>query len=602
VSVTTPADNPLLLRFGPFQLDPQACELRKGDTLLHLPPQPCKVLALLVSNPRRVFTRQEIQREIWGGDTYVDFDQGLNAAIRQIRSALCDDAETPRYIQTLSRRGYRFIAKVDEQLEAAASAPLTVPTGFAMPTAPSVPRPLSYRGPLFVVLSLALVVAAVVLVWKIERGRPRTGDIRPSIRSIAVLPLENLSRDPEQQYFADGMTDALITDLAKIHALRVISRNSIMQYKGNPKPMPQIARELNVDAVVEGTVMTSGERVRITAQLVEAPKDRHLWVETYEGDLRDILSLQDQVARAIASEVKTTLTPQEQTILSNARPVDPAAHQAYLRGLYYLHGTTPDTEDKAISYFQQALSIDPNFAQAYAGLAVAYSHNESAHHDSPLEAMPRAKAAALKAIELDSTLADAHSSLGFLKLVFDWDWPGAERELRKALELNPNSPLGHVQYAEYLLLVPHHVDEGIREFQRAYALDPLFPSAQGDLVWYLFESRRYTQSIDEAAKALENDSPFLALSYAELGRRDEALAVAERAATSTKIPVVLAQTASAYALAGQTSKAHVLLDQIVRQAQQGYICGFNVACVYSALGDKEHAFKWLEKAYLQRSD
>jgi TolB-like protein/DNA-binding winged helix-turn-helix (wHTH) protein/Tfp pilus assembly protein PilF len=602
VPVPAPAENPLPLRFGPFQLDLEACELRKGDTLLHLAPQPCKVLALLASRPQKVFTRREIQREIWGGDTFVDFDQGLNVAIRQIRAALCDDAETPRYIETLPRRGYRFIGQIDGHPATAKGVTPAVPAKSAMLSAPAILRPISYRRGVTVVVSLALVVAAVVLVWRIERGRPRPGDIGPSIRSIAVLPLENLSHDPEQQYFADGMTDALITDLAKIHALRVISRNSIMVYKGNPKPMPEVARELSVDAVVEGTVMRSGDRVRITAQLIEVRKDRHLWAETYEGDLRDVLSLQDQVARAIASEVKTTLTPQEQTILSNARPVDPAAHQAYLRGLYYLHGTTPETEDKAISYFQQALRIDPNFAQAYAGLAVAYSHHQSAHHDSPLEAMPRAKAAALKAIELDSTLADAHSSLGFVKLVFDWDWPGAERELRKALELNPNSPLAHVQYAEYLLLVPHHVDEGIQEFRRAYALDPLFPSAQGDLVWYLFESRRYTQSIDEAAKALENDSPFLALSYAELGRRDEALAVAERAATSTKIPVVSAQAASAYALAGQTSKAHVLLDRIVRQAQQGYICGFNVACVYSALGDKEHAFEWLEKAYLQRSD
>lgn len=576
------------VRFGTFEVDLRTGELRKGGVKIKLHGQPFAVLAMLLERQDEVVTREELQEKLWTSDTFVDFEQGLNKAINKLREALGDDADNPRYIETLPRRGYRFVFPIAQ--------PAAIQAAPTVSTAPLWRRPL---------VGLALAMAALVVVGVLgSRFRQLVGGKAPTtpIHSLAVLPLENLSDDPEQQYFADGMTDALITDLAKIHALRVISRNSIMLYKGNPKPTPKVARELNVDAVVEGTVTRSGDRVRITAQLIEARKDRHLWAETYEGNLRDVLSLQDQVARAIASEVKTTLTPQEQTILSNARPVDPAAHQAYLRGLYELHGTTPETEDKAISYFQQALSIDPNFAQAYSGLAVAYSHHESAHHDSPLEAMPKAKAAALKAIELDSTLADAHSSLGFLKLVFDWDWPGAERELRKALELNPNSPLAHVQYAEYLLLVPHHVDEGIQEFQRAYALDPLFPSAQGDLVWYLFESRRYAQSIDEAAKALENDSPFLALSYAELGRRDEALAVADRAATSTKIPFVLAQTASAYALAGQTSKAHALLDQVVQQAQQRYICGVNVACVYSALGDKEHAFEWLEKAYLQRSD
>jgi tetratricopeptide (TPR) repeat protein len=349
-------------------------------------------------------------------------------------------------------------------------------------------------------------------------------------------------------------------------------------------------------------VMRSGDRVRITAQLIEAPKDRHLWAETYERDLRDVLSLQDDVARAIVTEVKVALTPQEQARLSSARTVDPAAHQAYLRGLYELHGTTAETEDKAISYFQQALSADPSFAPAYAGLARAYAQLQSSHHDRPLVEMPKAKAAALKAIELDDALGEAHGSLGFIKLVFDWDWPGAEQELRKALELDPNSPSAHVQYAEYLLLVPHRVDEGIHEFQRAYALDPLFPSAQGDLVWFLFESRRYSDSIDEAAKALEDDSPFLALSYAELGQWGEALAAADRAASSTNLAVVLAQTATAYALAGQKDKARALLDRVLQQSKQRYLCAFNVACVYSTLGDKEQALASLERAYRERSD
>jgi len=445
-------------------------------------------------------------------------------------------------------------------------------------------------------------VALLITVIPASRFRDRIRGKAPTapIHSVAVLPLENLSRDPEQQYFADGMTDALITDLAKIHALRVISRNSIMLYKDKPKPMPQIAQELNVDAVVEGTVMRSGDRVRITAQLIEAPKDRHLWAETYEGNLRDILSLQDNVAKAIATEVKTTLTPQEETRLSGARQVDSVAHQAYLRGLYELHGTTDEAKEKAISYFQEAVAHDPNDALAYAGLASAYS-GLGGHYQAPTDVMPKARAAAAKAVQLDDTVAEAHASLGFINLVFDWNWPGAEREFRMALELNPSSAAVHTQYAEYLLLVPHSVDEGVREVRRAYDLDPLVPQGQGDLVWFLFLSRRYSEAIDEAAKELRDDSPFLSLSYAELGQRDRALAVADRAAKNATAPIRMAQLASAYALAGNTTRAHEILSTIIKRAGQRYVCGVNMGAVYSVLGEKDQAFAWLEKGYRDRS-
>lgn len=444
---------------------------------------------------------------------------------------------------------------------------------------------------------LALVAAGLVAAFLIGiRGRTAA----PSVHSLAVLPLENLSHDPEQEYFADGMTDTLITDLAKIHSLRVISRNSIMLYKGKPKPMPQIAQELNVDAVVEGTVVTSGDRVRITSQLIEARTDRHLWAETYEGNLRDVLSLQDEVARTVANQVRVQLTPQEQTRLSTARQVDPVAHQAYLRGLHELYGQTDDSKEKAISYFQEALVHDPNNALAYAGLASAFS-GLGEHYQAPTDTMPKAKAAAEKAIELDDTVAEAHASLGFIDLVFDWDWPGAEREFRKALELNPNSAAVHAQYAEYLLLVPHRVDDGVREIRRAYDLDPLVPQGQGDLVWFLFESRRYAEAIEEAAKELRDDSPFLALSYAELGRRDEALVVADRAAKNANAPVHKAQTASAYALAGNTKRAHELLATIMKQAGKRYVCGVNMGAVYSVLGEKDQVFAWLERGYRDRS-
>jgi TolB-like protein/DNA-binding winged helix-turn-helix (wHTH) protein/Flp pilus assembly protein TadD len=606
VSVPAPAKYPPLLRFGPFQLDLQACELRKGETLLHLAPQPCKVLALLTSRPQKVFTRQEIQREIWGGETFVDFDQGLNAAIRQIRTALCDDAETPRYIETLPKRGYRFIGQIDGHPVEAEGATTTAPAESAAPSTPTVLRPLAYRRPLTVTVGLAFVATVVVFVWRMERG-PR-GTPLARIQSLAVLPLENLSHDAEQEYFADGMTDALITDLAKIHALRVISRNSIMQYKGNHKPMPQIARELNVDAIVEGTVMRSGDRVRITAQLIEAPNDRHLWAEAYEGDLRNILALQGEVAKAIATEVKITLTPQEQSRLSNARQVDTAANEAYLRGLYQLHGMTAEPTatlksqslEKAIAYFQQAITHDPNDALAYSGLADAYS-NLSTHYRAPLEVLPKAKAAATRAIELDDTLAEAHASLGYVALIFDWDWARAEHEFRRALELNPSSPRAHAGYAEYLLFVNHRTDEGLQELQRAYVLDPLLPLSHGDRAWLLFLARRYKESI-EAAQRVGHDDHILALSYAELGQSEQALAAADRAVKSTQNPVILSQVAAAYALAGRKDKARAMINGIEGQARQRYVCGFSVACLYSVLGDKDQAFAWLEKAHRDRSD
>ncbi len=464
------------------------------------------------------------------------------------------------------------------------------------------PLPTAAIGIVFLVVAVAGLTA-----W---RFRDRILRRVPSahIESIAVLPLENLSHDPEQEYFADGMTDALITDLAKIHALRVISRNSIMQYKGNRKPMPQIARELNVDAVVEGTVMRSGNQVRITAQLIEAPRDRHLWADTYERDLRDVLTLQDEVAKDIATEVRITLTPQEQSNLSHARQIDPSANEAYLRGLYELHGMTAEpTEalksqslEKAIAYFKQSLSYDPNNALAYSGLADAY-YDLSTDYKAPLEVMPKAKAAAAKAIELDDALAEAHASLGYVAFSFDWDWERTEREFRRALELNPSLPRAHAGYGEFLLFVRRQTEEGLQEFHRAYALDPLLPLSHGDLAWFLFLSKRYNEAI-EATHRVPHDDHILALSYAELGQPEQALAAADRAIKSTQNPVLLSQIAAAYALAGRKDKARGLINEVEAQAQKRYLCGFNVACLYSALGEKEQAFAWLDRAFLARSD
>ena len=459
------------------------------------------------------------------------------------------------------------------------------------------------RGALGGVTLMALLVA---LGWRLGwlRSAPRFGPVR----SIAVLPLANLSHDPEQDYFADGMTEQLTTDLGQISALRVISRTSAMRYKRTNKSVPQIARELNVDAVVEGSVERVGNQVRITAQLIEAPNDRHLWAKSYERDLRDMLGLQDDVAKEIAGEVQIKLTPQEQSRLSNTGPVDPAASEAYLRGLHELHGLTAEPTDtlksqsieKAIAYFEQALVYDPKDALAYSGLADAYS-NLSTHSRAPLQVMPKAKAAATRAIELDDTLAQAHASLGYVALTFDWDWARAEREFRRALELNPSSPQAHAGYAQYLLFVAGRPDQSMQEMRQAYALDPLLPQVHGDLAWFLFLARRYTESI-EAARKVGHDERVMAISYAELGQPEQALAAADVALKSTQNPATLSQLAAAYALAGRKDKARAMLPGIEGQARQRYVCGFNVACLYSALGDKEQAFAWLDRAFLDRSD
>lgn len=456
-------------------------------------------------------------------------------------------------------------------------------------------------------------LAAFVLLALLLSGVWRLGWLRPALRagqvqSIAVLPLANLSGDPAQEYFADGMTEQLTTDLGQISALRVISRTSAMQYKGTKKTVPEIARELHVDALVEGSVERAGDQVRITAQLIDAPNDRHLWAKSYERDLRDVLGLQDDVAQAIAGEVKVKLSPQEKIQLANARPVKPEAHEAYLRGIHELHGLAAEaTEDlkyqsleKALGYFQEAVTQDPSDAMAYSGLADAYS-NLSTHDRAPLEVMPKAKAAALRAIELDDTLAEAHASLGYVEFIFDWDWRGSEREFRRALELNPSLPRAHAGLAEYLLFAAKQTDEGLQELHRAYALDPLLPLSHGDQAWLLFVVGRYKESI-EAALRVGHDDHVLALSYAELGQREQALAAADRSMESTKKPVILAQDAAAYALAGRQDKARAMLPGIEQQARERYVCGFNVACAYAVLGDKEKALAWLDRAYRDRSD
>lgn len=598
-----PANNPLLLQFGPFKLDPQACELRKGDTLLHLAPQPCKVLALLASRPQKVFTRQEIQHEIWGGDTFVDFEQGLNVAIRQIRAALCDDAETPRYIETLPRRGYRFIGRMDEHPAVAEGATITVPAESATLSAPAVLCPLLYRRSLSVVVCLAFAAAAVVFLWRIERGRAGASDIRPTIRSIAVLPLANLSGDPEQEYFADGMTDELITNLAKISALRVISRTSVMRYRNVQRPVGEIGKDLSADALIEGTVVRAGNSVRITVQLIQASTDRHLWAEEYHGDLQDVLRLQAEVAKAITSEVQVKLTSQE-VRRADAHAVNPQAYELYLKGRYEWEKRSKPGFAMSLAFFQRAIDLDPNYAPAYAGMAQAYGLLGNNKFVPSNEVYPKAKAAALKALELDPNLADAHTSLAEIINDYDWNWPAAEEEYRRAIELNPNDATAHHWYA-MTLAWRGRFDEAIAEIEKARQLDPLSMRINANVAQIFFWARDYERALLQCQKTLELE-PNVETTHRIFGTIYMQKAAYQSAISEFQEAVDLApgdarpllQLSYGYAVTGQKEKALNIVRSLQKSSQQAYVSRAGVAAVYLALGKKDKALASLEKAVL----
>jgi TolB-like protein/Tfp pilus assembly protein PilF len=459
------------------------------------------------------------------------------------------------------------------------------------------------------IAGFVLLAFAGILLW-LNAGNLRTRIFaRPrslGIRSIAVLPLENLSHDPDQEYFSDGMTDTLITDLAKIHALRVISRNSIMQYKGIRKPLSQIARELNVDAVVEGTVTRSGDRVRITAQLIDAPHDRHLWADTYEGDLRDILGLQDQVARAIAGEIRVHLTPEEQARLTATRSVEPQAQDAYLTGRYYWNRRTTEAVRKSCDYFRQAIDKDPTYAAAYAGLADCYNVLGYYHYGSPAETFAPGKIAAQKALQIDESLADAHASVAFDEHNYDFDWTGAEKEYKRAIELNPNYATAHHWYSLFLSNLGRF-EEAKAEIRRAHELDPLSPIISNTIARMYLDSREYDRGIEHLQQLLDADPNFVVahdlLGQFYLQKRMYDAATTEFQEARTLDPgdtSILLEIATAYALAGRKAEARKVFQEVQAVSKRKYVPPFDVAVFYDCMGQTDSAFEWLERAFKDR--
>jgi adenylate cyclase len=426
------------------------------------------------------------------------------------------------------------------------------------------------------------------------------------IRSIAVLPLENLSGDPSQEYFADGMTDELITDLATISALRVISRTSVMQFKGeHRKPLPEIARALDVDAVVEGSVLRIGNRVRITAQLIDAPADKHLWAKSYERDSRDVLALQDEIASSIAREVNVQLTPPEQTRLANAHAVNPEAHEAVLEGFFYLNKRTEDGQKRALDYFSQAIKADPKFGLAYSGLAVTYSLSAGliSNFFPPNEAMPKAREAAEKALALDDTLGEAHGALAVVKFAYDFDWPGAETEFQRRITLNPNDAIAHSGYGFFLTL-QKRFDEAEAEYKRALELDPLNLVVMLDAALPFSFTGQYERAMAQYRKVLDMDPNFdfahfnWGLMEVQSGRPAEGIVEMQKAQGLRTWPVLTAMLGYAYAVSGQRAEANELIAELARERYTSPAC---TADIYLGLGDRDRALEWLWKAYEDRS-
>ena len=588
-----------MVRFGSFEVDQVTGELRKGGVRIKLQDQPFRVLAELTKRPKELVTREELREKLWPGDTYVEFDQNLNAVIKKVRQALGDSAENPRFIETLPKKGYRFVYPVEGAGDAAAApAPqqqgVSKPANKATPSAGTVSR--SQRVWIAGFGVAAVVTLGLVIAPRVGDQIADTGNSPPTPKSIAVLPLENLSGDPEQEYFSDGMTDALISSLGKISALKVISRTSAMRYKDTDKALQQIAQELNVSHVVEGSVLKAGDEVRITAQLIDAVNDRQLWSNNYQRPLRDILRVQGEVARAVAREIEVNLTPQEEARLATARTVNPEAYAAYLKGIDW---TWRGDMEKGVQLFQEAVEKDPGDPLAWVGLGES-SLAQTLYGEHPRmaqrEARNLSRAAFTTALQLDETLVEAQRAMGVLQEA-QWEWAGAEQSFRRALELNPSDAMAHQQYA-HLLIMTGRPGEARGELVRTLELDPVSVRLKALVAWLHGMLGDYDRAIELCRDVLDNDPTALGChrtlgwAYVHQQRYDEALAEFEQA------PGLGARTGTGYvyALQGHRDKALEVLRELDQASKQRYVSPYGFAVLYAGLGDYELSLDRLEKA------
>jgi TolB-like protein/DNA-binding winged helix-turn-helix (wHTH) protein/Tfp pilus assembly protein PilF len=604
-------------RFGAFEIDLQSGELRKHGMRLRLSGQPARVLTVLIEHAGEIVAREELHFRLWPADTFVDFDHGLNNAVGRIREVLDDSSDTPRYVETIPRRGYRFIAPLSDLRPAtvlpAAESNLAPGHKIAPPNAsgPAV-LPPEFKGSstrLRVLLTGIVLLALLICGFAIYRGIRAKATIQPPIKSVAVLPLKNISSDPNQEYLADGMTEALIGRLAGIRDLRVTSRTSVMQFKDTHMSAPEIAKALHVDALVEGSVMREGNRVRVHAQLIRAASDEHFWSETYDRDFRDALALQSDVARAIAEKVEVTVTGKEHERLTAARPVSPEAYESYLKGRYTLDKSNSSSGiEESIGYFQDAINRDPSFASAYLGLASAFSNLGTIFVGgaTPSQSRPKVVSAARKALELDPDLAEAHLFLADT-LQRQWHWAEAEAEYRRALELSPNDAVAHAAFADWLMC-QGRLDEALAWAKRGRELDPL--AVSGDTIgWILFVARRYSEATRELRSVLavhpDDVSALWDLGFVLIaeGRPQEAIPILEKTVALTgRSPGAVELLATAYARAGNRTQALRLIDELKQRQKTGYVPAGAFINPYLGLGDYNEAFIWFERAYQEQSN
>lgn len=589
------APSPLngIVQFGIFQLDLKARELHKAGIRVKLQEQPFRVLALLIERAGQVVSREELQQKVWPSDVYVAFDQGLNNAIKKVRDALGDSAESPRFVETVARHGYRFVAPVS-------SVPRSPPksqTRFGLRTS---------RNTALLGLTAAFLIAGLAY-WAWHGSAMRAG---PSAEMIilAVLPFENLSRDPDQEFFSDGLTEEMITQLSKLNPerLNVITPGSIAKYKGSSVAASQIGIELHADYLVQGSVRRAADRVRITVQLIRVRDQTNLWAESYDGELKDMLTLQDSVARTIATQIHIALIPGQRTGQASRVSADPEAYEAYLKGRYYWNKRTADGLQKALIYFQQAIDKDPAYGAAYSGLADCNSGLAWHGFKSPAEALPKAKAAALKAVEIDPQSAEAHASLG-LVLNHIWDWAGAEVEFKRALQLDSRYANAHHWYGNNLSVLGRHA-EALREAKRALELDPLNLMIGTWVGTRYYLARKYDFAIEQGRSTAELDPNFAAVhlllgeTYVQLGQHEQGLAELQTAAgLSGNSPLYLAQVGVAHAAAARKTEALRIIAELQARSTDRYVSPYGLAQIYAALNDKAQTFKWLQVAYDDRA-
>ena len=535
------------IRFGPYEVNLQTGELRKGGYRIRLQDKPFRILVALLEQPGALVTRDELHKRLWPDDTFVDFDSGLNTALTKLRESLGDSAETPRYVETFPRRGYRFMA-------------------------------------------------------------PVSNSATSRVTMLAVLPFENVSGDKGQEYFSDGLTEEMITRLARLNPdrLGLIARTSSLRYKKTPRDIGKIARELSVDWILEGSVRCAGERVRITAQLVRTRDESHLWAQSYDRELRDILAVQSEVALAVAAEIHLKLKPGAEAKSKETTQVNPDAHRACLMGCYHLAKFNREGLTRGIEYLLKSIGLDPGYAPPYDDLAFSYFIS-SGWILPPREAMMKAREAANRGLSIDANLADAHTSLGMVHLRYDWDWSGAEKECRRAIEINAGSARAQEYYGWYLAAMGRF-EEAVEKVERALELDPVSPEVSTILGHVLYLARRYDEAVAQLHKALELDQNYwfthlvLGLALQQQGRLPEAIEALETARRVERVsPEAMGALGQAYAVTGKRDQAIEALGQLEKWSPKYYVSPFHKGRIHAALGQRDQAFEWFEKALEERS-